>query len=234
MSPFTYGCFISYRNGERVDDRPQKSLLNTFAIELHDALKSELEAYLDVTPLIFLDSEILDPGDIIHKKISEALCKSVCTILIFTPNYFSEVRPFCTSEYIGAVKRETIFKEQLNMDTAQKGSIFTIILRGPNKLPDELKNRLYYDFSKFDLAEGSLQLNANFNRRVRDIAEAIADFCEIVEEKCKSHQHNVFEPCANFLIPNIDIPSEREQVIAYIQKIKKEGKSDIPPFPFET
>src|SRR5215510_8791933 len=86
--PFKYSCFISYCHGK-------EDLVRTFIEELKKALKRHLDAYLDEG--VYIDEERLRGGDLYNEKLAEAICQSVCMIVVYMPKY--ERHPYCLREY---------------------------------------------------------------------------------------------------------------------------------------
>src|SRR5690349_8199636 len=86
--PFKYSCFVSYCHGK-------EDLVKTFIRELKTALKQYLDAYLDEE--VYIDEDRLQGGDFYNEKLAEAICQSVCMIVVYTPKY--ERHPYCLREY---------------------------------------------------------------------------------------------------------------------------------------
>lgn len=180
--PFQYSCFVSYRHIEG-------ELSERFIKELSEALVSYVSPHCDLG--IYVDSERLQGGDYFNATLERAICESVCMILVYTPNYFDEKHSYCAREYQSMKELE---KERIK--NRQYSLIIPIIYRGKiDSLPEEIKHNLQlYDFSKFTLCPGDVNIQSNPNYvekldkigiRVRELYELMAmesDPCEDCNE----------------------------------------------------
>lgn len=202
--PFEYSCFISYRRG-------QEELTQRFINELAKALKSYIEPYLDEK--IFIDEGGLQGGDFYNEGLAEALCKSVCMVLVYTPTYFSKKHTFCAREYVAMKQLE---KERFNFTKQtidkKRGLIIPIIFRGPNYLPAEIKDqRHFYDFSTYTLVQPVISNNRLFVEEIEEIAKRIR---EIYDSFMVTTQDPIID-CEQFMLPaDEDIREWLEGVIA--------------------
>ena len=202
--PFQYSCFISYRHG-------QKELMERFINDLCDALSNEVVPLTDLE--IYVDKKRLTGGVFFNSALSQALCESVCLIMVYTPTYLSEEHTYCAREYKAMEKLE---KERINMlsDSEQKqyGLIIPIVLRGEKTLPVEIKaNRQYYDFTKFKLRDTELKKNPNYDSKIQEIADYIHErflvFNSLSSDPC--------DDCSDFEFPtDSDIAPWLKNVIA--------------------
>lgn len=164
--PLEYPCFISYRQGQR-------DLTKRIIGDLTDALKNELEVTVGREP--FVDVERLRGGDFIDPSIAEKLCKSACMVMVFTPVYFDESRPYCTREFQAMVRLETIRLNALAASERQHGLIIPIAFRGFDSIPDGIRrSRLCYDFSSFSLVDRKMSRHPRYAPEIRKIADYIA------------------------------------------------------------
>nr|NQU93486.1 toll/interleukin-1 receptor domain-containing protein [Bacteroidota bacterium] len=223
---FHHACFVSYRNGKKVDDRLTDDLLNTFASQVYDALESELQAYFDFDKKVFLDFKNLEPGQFLISVFSEALCRSVAMIVIFTPNYLSEDKLFCASELKGMIEIENNRNNILN-ENHKDGFIITIVLRGPKHVPHFLKKRVCHDFSRFDLSiKEEIKRHPEFSKTIREIAEKIFHTHERIKTCCIEKEVDLFSNCEDFRISDIDDGKEEAMVQTFINDIR-EGKLPV-------
>ena len=159
---FKYCCFLSYRHGDKT--------MATFASQIMDALKDELSMLLDdynALP-IFKDDRSIEVGDKIDPAIAQALCQSVCMLLIYTPNYLSEEKPYCASELEGMIRLEKERITKLTGANEKTGFLITVILRGDQKeLPQLLKDRQNEDFSAFALHTSEIRRNKKFSPQIQ-------------------------------------------------------------------
>ena len=231
MSSFKHACFISYRNGTQPDDLNTHNLLTTFAKQLKQALQNELDAYMPYDEMnhIFLDVDDLKPGEFIHSKISRELCQSICMIVVYTRSYFSRDKLFCASELIGMLEKEKERCQQLGIQNPQQGCIITVLLRGrTEEIPTTLSQRVWHNFDKFSLSQTEIQKNPNFEQKVREIAEYIADHCEVLMERSQEQGLDLCENCLSFEIPDITEPTGKKQVSDYVASITQRQKPNFP------
>jgi hypothetical protein len=96
--PFKHACFISYRRHE------QSELSERFIADLCSAVRNELAVLLDED--LYIDRERLRGGAFFNPALADALCKSVCMIVVYTPTYFSREHLYCAREYLAMEKLE--------------------------------------------------------------------------------------------------------------------------------
>jgi hypothetical protein len=165
--PFEHACFISYRHHE------QSQLAERFILDLFGALRNELT--LMVEEDIFVDRERMKGGTFFNPALANALCKSICMIMIYTPTYFSSSNTYCAREYRAMEMLEAARLSRLkDQKSHEAGLIIPIILRGSESLPEMVrKHRQYYTFERFSLSSRELARNRQFEDRVREIASVI-------------------------------------------------------------
>src|SRR6185503_15991751 len=93
--PFKYACFISYPHGQHIVMKP-------FIEQLTEMLKGFLEIYMEEE--VYKDDERLKPGYKFNESLAEAICQSVCMIVVYSPIY--ENRTYCLREYATMEKIE--------------------------------------------------------------------------------------------------------------------------------
>lgn len=213
---FQHSCFISYRNGSRND------LLDTFATQIHEALHSELESQLDEMT-VFLDREVLEGGQVLHIKVGGALCRSICMVIIFTRNYLSEKKLFCAAELYAMLQCEESRFEKIKQDNFENGLIITIALRNSDKIPDILRERLFYDFSKYTLSEAPIKANPNYNSQIQKIANYIAERYD----EMKKNEAELCEPCKDFTLPDIFSKLGKSLMADFVNKHRKNYDSKL-------
>lgn len=225
---FEHACFISYRNGKKVNDTLIDDLLNTFASQVYDALESEMQAWFDFDKKVFLDFKCLQPGEFLIPVFSKALCRSVAMIVVFTPNYFSRKKMFCASELKGMVEIEEQ-RKILFTESKSESQIITIVLRGDKFVPPYLKKRVYHDFSLFDLSQVEIKRHPEFNKKIKEITEKIFTIYQNILDECNIKQVNLLSGCDSFRIDDIDTSGGEQSVKAFIHHvIGIEMKAEYP------
>jgi hypothetical protein len=164
---FEHACFISYRHHE------QSRIAERFILDLSSALRNELVLMMEED--IFFDRERMQGGAFFNPALANALCKSICMIVIYTPTYFSTAHTYCAREYRAMEKLEQArlsrLKDQLGREA---GLIIPVILRGLELLPETIRaQRQYYTFDRFCLSSRELARNRQFEDRVRELASVI-------------------------------------------------------------
>jgi hypothetical protein len=174
--------------------------------DLYEALSSELEAFRDEP--VFIDEDRLQGGDFYNDTLAEALCSSVCMIVVFTPTYFSKNHTYCAREYKAM---EELENERLDLlsGNVSRGLIIPIVFRGEDYLPPEIRDqRQYYDFSDFLLCDEKICEHPNYSEKIREIVEYISARCVDLESL-----NRVFSECEEFTLPSEeDIQSWLTQV----------------------
>ncbi len=214
---FKYCCFLSYRHGDKT--------MATFASQIVDALADELSMLLDDYPAlpIFKDDRSIEVGDKVDPAIAQALCQSVCMLVIYTPNYLSEEKPYCASELEGMIRLEKERIAKLVGVDEKTGFLITVILRGDRgELPQLLKERQNEDFSAFALHTSEIRRNKKFSPQIQQIAKKIKSHCSLFDKK-----QDWCGGCKDFKLLNIK--SQRDQLATFLEKVK-EGEMYEPDF----
>jgi len=177
---FKYGCFISYRRGKH-------ELVQKFIADVTSALRAYVEPWLDDVEPVFVDDSGIEYGDDIPATLADALCHSICMVMIFTPSYFSKAHPWCTREY-----RAMKCLEQDRID----GLVIPIIFRGDETLlPSELRDKKCVDFSDYTLGIPKMAENANYRGELEKIAERTHKLFKQLE--------GAEDGCEGFVLPTI-------------------------------
>jgi hypothetical protein len=214
--PLKYSCFISFRHGDRTLPT-DTNLLEAIAIQLKEALSSELQAY--TAKEVYVDWERLKGGDFYTQALATALCESACMVMVYMPTYFDEHKTFCAREYKAMEGLEARRLKNLGLSVLEHGLIIPIVFRGMKFLPSEIRmQRAYYDFQSFQLGEKRMARNKKFIPQIREISEYIFDRCHDLE----SLPIDPFQECANFSFP------DEAEIIHWIRKVK--GVSSAFPF----
>ena len=184
---FKYACFVSYCHG-------QYELMTSFI----DQLKGALDAYLD--PLldegVFIDTGRLLPGYKYNETLAQAICQSVCMVVVYSPKY--ERHDYCVREYEAMVKLEGARRQLLGSAAKGRGFIIPVILRGSDNIPQRIRDHVHYsDFSKFTLATPRLASNPDYIEKIQQIAQVIYEqyraFTELGANPCTG--------CEEFSLP---------------------------------
>jgi hypothetical protein len=195
--PFRYSAFLSYRHSEG-------SLAGRFVSGLYDLLSEELE--LLVPEPVFFDQRAFKDKPFSEQALAEALCESVCMIVVFSPVLFDEQRPYPALEYTAMLTLEAKRLQILPPEDLRQGLIIPIILRGRESIPAEmLNNRIFYNFSDY-YSSTNLKRRSDYAKRISQIARYIAQRCEIYRALPEA-----FNDASSFCLP------EREHVIHMIR-----------------
>jgi hypothetical protein len=206
--PLSNACFISFRHGER-------ELTQRFVREFYDGLAGELEAQLGREVGVFLDQKRLQGGDFFNEQIASDLCASSCFVMIYTPAYFSLAHSYCAQEYKAMVQLEGERLALIQGDDRNRGLIIPVVLRGPNRIPNEIKNaRQFYDFSEFILTDTQMSAHSKYAPQLKTMGEYIAErhraLCQVVNPDCDGFSLPSFEEIQYWLstvIPqNLGLP----------------------------
>lgn len=164
--PFQYACFVSYRHLEH------NPLAERFIDDLSTALQSELGVWMEEQ--LFVDSARMRGGTFFNPALADALCRSVCMLVVYTPTYFSLNHVYCAREYRAMEKLEAMRLARLQAQRQCEGLIIPVILRGAEYLPPAIRDRRqYYSFERFSLRSRKIARDAQFEQYVREIAKSI-------------------------------------------------------------
>lgn len=220
MNGFQNSCFVSYRHGDP-DDRDD--LLNSFAAQVKDLLAEELRAF---NKPVFFDEERIKGGFVLNPILGSAICKSVCSVVIFVRDYLSKQNPYCAAELMAMLNCESdrLTKLGIQPELAQHRQIITIILRDPDLLPDELGKRKFYDFSKFSLQRKPLRDYEDYSSKFKEMARFIRDWYDTMEdEEAALCQH-----CDQISLPDLTDQIAVTSVLDFIQQNRKKSKLFTP------
>lgn len=205
--PFKYACFISYCHGK-------EDLVRTFIEELQKALKRHLDAYLDEE--VYIDEERLRGGDLYNEKLAEAICQSVCMIVVYMPKY--ERHPYCLREYAAMEELEEKRLRGIEPVDPKRGLIIPIVFRGGDNLPPAIKSRRqYYDFSHFTLVSPTISDNPLYADKIEEIARTIYEFYRMFEATSE-------DPCG-------DCSSYTLPAAEHLKPWRGSAKAPLAPFP---
>lgn len=204
-----YPCFISFRHfGDRISE--------AFIKQFCECLSAELLPLTGQQP--FIDSKRLQAGHSLKDEIADAICKSACMIVIWTPQYFNEEYLWCTMEYKAMKDLEEKRLEQLPFSEKSKRIIIPVIYRGSIFYPEKLKDIMYLNFENFTLYEAEMIQNKVYASEIKRLAEYITDRIKTFETK----NIRYWRDCNNF-----SLPTETEAK-DYVNKVS----SNTQDFPF--
>ena len=186
-SGFKYACFISYSHGEQ-------ELVKGFIDQFKAALKAYLEPFMDEQ--VYVDVDRLKPGFKYNEELAQAICQSVCMVVVYSPVY--ERRAYCGREYEAMERLETKRLALLSGTGARKGLIIPVVLRGFKQLPQRIQQgRQAIDFSHFTLATQEMSRNPDFVERIQQIAQQIYEHFTAFD----SAHTDPCEECLGFSLP---------------------------------
>jgi hypothetical protein len=129
---------------------------------------------------VYIDRS-LQAGRLFNQTLADALCRSLCMIVIYTPHYFDQVHTYCAREYRAM---EMLEQKRLSKLAAQQqfgGLIIPIVLRGAQFLPAAISGRRQIvSFESFALWSEKIAYSPEFGPSVRKIAELIVAYNEIL------------------------------------------------------
>lgn len=186
---FEHGCFISHVSA-------QESLMTEFVESLVDALKSELEPYMDDP--VFIDQERMRAGYRFNEALAHGICASACWIVVYVPQYW--YRDYCMRELQAMLalerQRRHALGSQIDRRTAM---IIPILLRGRlSELPANLSEAVHcLKFNGFTTATGDILRNQTYISKITDIAAYINEIYRLGTQLGGTN-------CADFVIPPLD------------------------------
>jgi hypothetical protein len=167
-----------------------------FIDDLEKALDGYLEPYFP-QPRVFRDKKDMNAGDLLDPSIADALCHSVCMVAIYVPRY--EDRDYCRQEFFAMQRLERSRMRALgNMLIATHGFIIPLLLRGREEdLPDEIRGRIYADFTKYTTVTGRIAKKPEYAARL----DVIANYIHMLHQALKQKQLDACTECAGFSLP---------------------------------
>jgi hypothetical protein len=161
--PFRYACFISYRHGQL----PGIQQLYT---AFEEELAQQIGLYLPNLG-VYLDRSRLRGGDFFNQELANALCSSVCMVMLFNPSYFDPIHTYCAREYRAMLALEQARFALLPNNLPQKGLIIPIVVRG--RLPEEVAGERHYYSMDDDLLAARDFRKQRIRQKLRRIADDI-------------------------------------------------------------
>ena len=189
--PFSYSCFISYRN-----DNAQ------IAKDFQESLEDELSLLLNQP--VYRDEERLHGGDFYNVKIARALCRSACMVMLYIPKYFDEGHIYCAREFraMELLEQERLVHLKANGLPDDCGLIIPVVYRGCDVLPQYIKgSRNFYDFEAFFLGGRTQKRNHKYLLSMKEIANYIF-------QRCRDLNSLPLDPCD--CCDSFDIPNESD------------------------
>ena len=134
-------------------------------------MKNYLEKYLDEE--VYVDSERLKPGYEYNEELAQAICESVCMIVVYSPRY--ERHEYCLREFTAMERIEEKRRALLGEKGHGRRFIIPIVFGGNlNRLPARIKGSQHCsDFSRFTLASTDISRNPDFVTEIEKICEVI-------------------------------------------------------------
>lgn len=192
---FEYSCFISYSHNPG-------NLTERLITDLYNALKNEIAACMRDTK-IFIDCDRIKGGEFYDPKLSMALCKSVCMIMVYTPTYFDKVHTYCAKEFKAMEKIEKRRLELLGKHQEDStGLIIPLIVRGERYFPEFIReNRRYYNFNDYIMprckSDNVFCTRRGYAKKIQEIAEYVFENYQNLGPKW-----NTSKECRNFQLPS--------------------------------
>lgn len=224
MTQFKYTCFISYRNGFKVDDH-----LNNFTHQFAEIIGSRVEAYLPDSNVrdekqhnVFLDRHIFPNLDFNVETLSRGLCDSIAWVVLFSRNYFSGSH-WCTCEMEGMNRLEQIRLQHLNqLQNPDIGFVVPVLIAGdPDDLPGFLSKRKNH---LIDLRRLYLRKNFGDTEEFADLLTDLLDRIGRVQQVVLNKKADVCGGCEDFKLVDVSTPEGLETIKAFVETIKTPPK----------
>lgn len=194
--PFKYPCFISYARGQGL-------LVNSFLKQLKDLLNAYLDLYFEEQ--LYEDGQ-LTPGDRHVEELADAICHSVCMVVVYSPRYGSS--EYCVREYRAMEILEEKRLALLGDNARGRGMIIPIILRGQKEdIPERIRNHIHYcDFSKFTTADSDIIRDRAYIAEI----EKIVGYIFRLRQDLERLGEDVCCECPEFMLPaEVDLWSDK-------------------------
>lgn len=160
LAPFRYSCFISFSYGD--------GLMRQFVIELKQLLENYQRLYLK-EPEVYLDLSRMEPGAMIAEGLAQALCQSLCMVVVYTPPY--EEQDWCLQEYAAMEDLERRRLDLIRPILPDASLIIPVMLRIDDQVPSRIRGvRNYHDFSRVYLDYKEIAENRNYLEEIDKIS----------------------------------------------------------------
>jgi TIR domain len=209
---FQYSCFISYRH---LESELQVRVVN----DLYKALCNELNVQLSCK--VYLDEQRLRPGYRFNEALADALCRSVCLIVVFSPTYFDEENTYCTREWLGMLRLQQLRMNLLSAEAQRAmGFIIPIVIRGTKRLPRFIRDQIqYYNFEDFLLCQPEMSKHEGYAKEIKKIADYVAD----LYDEFQSGPEDPCKECANFRLPS------EQEALQWLRNTNGDSALAVPP-----
>lgn len=208
MSKPRHPCFISFRHVGNCE-----KFVRTF----RDALKEELEnsfgKFKDAEGP-FLDEDRMTSAVYLENTIAEAICNSVCMIVIYLPAYFSEEYPYCAREFKAMQLLEMQRRQMLPPGAVTDSFIIPVFFRDKERFKKlKLVTNDKYDFQKLSLLS-NMKNNQQFKSMIIELGQDVYKRYEVFTQ----NHVNPWGNCQNHQLPSIQevkqlLQSESEQFV---------------------
>ena len=205
-----YACFVSYAHSKA---RKTKAFIEQLAEAVSECLDGRLD--LDV----YVDKERLTVGVPYNEKLAEAMCQSVCMIVVLSPIYAQ--REYCQREFAGINEINKFRKKKLEEKGVSSNFFIPLVYAGRDEeIPPEIKENVQYrDVRKFKLGGRRMIYDKNFEPLCSEIADQICERYDELRELIATGEKQM--DCKNFSLPKFDSPEK--------WPLKKQSLN--PPFP---
>ena len=105
-------------------------------------MKGRILARLPEARGVFIDTGRLQPGYKYNEMLAQAICQSVCMVVVYSPKY--ERHEYCVREYEAMVKLEGARRQLLGSAGMGQGFIIPVILRGSDNIPQRIRDHVHY------------------------------------------------------------------------------------------
>jgi len=221
MTKFEYACFISYRNSRLTD-----GLISSFARELAFALEQYLDAHLiddiqknDNNYMVFLDKHVIKSGDFLPNLLGQGLCKSMCWIIVYTPNYLRGAL-WCASELNTMLRLQEERIKRLSVGKQSKPFIIPIMLRGSQEdVPTGLRNYIAnQDFRKYLLSHTNIGRHELWAPIIDELASIIAERQRLIR-KHEEKRVNLCENCNDCAVVDVTVEDGYKEIESFLQSM---------------
>ncbi|MCK6691572.1 MAG: toll/interleukin-1 receptor domain-containing protein [Thermoanaerobaculia bacterium] len=230
MPGFKYACFISYRNS-----KAETGENTVFAEQLYDAIRDRVDNVLyndledPANHLVFLDKKVMGHGEFINTILGQAICKSICWVVIFTRGYLRGSL-WCASELESMLKLEQTRFNTLQIANPVKSFIIPILFRGDKAdLPEALQNITFETkLAKFSLAYNRstpLTNDAELEPEIAKLIDEIVHREKIILDQSPL-EAGLCKDCDTFALVNVTEQAGYKKIQEFVQELKKK---DPPP-----
>jgi hypothetical protein len=175
--PIEHTCFLSYPH-----PRKEGSVLDIFVQDLMAELDQRLDGFLPGD--VYCDKPRLRPTYNYDIALSEAICRSICLLVVYCPEYAR--REYCRRELDLMDRINNRRRDSLGVSAGKHHFVALVSLENKRYLPTRLLETSWHvaDFSSYmrlpNVGERRIRKSKLLEQQVQDLAEAVRELHDLM------------------------------------------------------